>query len=60
MAQLLIDTKVVSSVEEGRELAPSLHNSRLPYSFYSFFAWQKGIEITKVNSSGETRYQIKE
>ena len=59
MAQLLVDTKIAQSIEEGRELAPHLDKSRLPYDFYRFFSWQKGIEIDRIESSGEPRYQIK-
>ena len=53
MAQLLYSTGVVSSLDKGREITPSLVGGKVSYGLY------KRIEFSEVeNSQGEKRYRI--
>ncbi|MEK6872780.1 MAG: hypothetical protein AABW90_02085 [Nanoarchaeota archaeon] len=54
MAQLLCDTRIASSVKEGRELTPSLIDITLKYSIFKY------ITIDEVRDGKDNiRYQIK-
>ena len=53
MAQLLYSTGVVSSLDEGREITPSLVGREVSYGLY------KSIGFSEVeNSKGEKKYRI--
>mgnify|MGYP001566310081 CR=1 FL=1 len=59
MAQLLYDTGVVSSVEEGRELTPSLVGKSIIYSDSNIrpIGGELGFEEVR-NSEGQVSYRL--
>ena len=53
MAQLFYDTKIVSSVEEGRKLTPSIIGKKVKYSLDSNITFNEVID-----GKGNIRYEI--
>lgn len=53
MAKLLYDTKIASSIEEGKELTPKIVGGRARYGFLKDIAFDDNID-----EAGDKRYKI--
>jgi hypothetical protein len=55
MAQLLLDTGIAKSLDEGRELTPSLDGARVPYEVFSYLCFD---EVRDTNKNKAYRIEI--